>query len=133
MGYKATGSLYINGKSDVGMAEDRRRIPHVDGNTDYSAPLGTAHTLYLLEHGISHIKVESEVSLVARYKHYTLSPTDGVCSGHGSVVEGIDAMSVDAVCSIDAPHTGGIKAGVSRGEVAAPFYGVLVYPTITAK
>lgn len=115
------------------MAEDPRKIPHVDLNYDYTAPFGTAHTLYFIEHGISHSKVESEVSLVARYIHYTFSPADGVCSGHVSASEGIDAISVDSVRSIDAPHTGGIKAGVSRGEVAAPFYGVLVYPTITAK
>lgn len=51
-----------------------------------------------------------------------------------SIVIGNDAMSEDTVCTVDAPHTGGIKAGVTPGEVAAPMYGnTLKNPAMSAK
>lgn len=51
-----------------------------------------------------------------------------------SIVIGLDTMSMDSVITVDAPHTGGIKAGVSPGEVAAPIkYNMLKYPSICTK
>lgn len=78
IGYKATMSFYYVGKSDVVESDDHRVIPHVDDNYEYTAPFGSAHTLYFIEHGMTHGKVESEVTVEIVYWYGTLSPADGV-------------------------------------------------------